>query len=60
MLLLECCFDVGAFGMGATAMQLLFTATQLLPTAIQLLTTAIQLLNCTGSTTMQVLNCAAF
>ena len=52
MLLLKCCFDVGGFGMGATAMQLLFTA-------VQLLTTAMQLLNCTGSTAMQLLNCAA-
>ena len=43
MLLFECCFDVGGFDMGDTAMQLLFTA-------MQLLSTAMQLLNCTGST----------
>ena len=35
------------------------TAMQLVTTAMQLLTTDMQLLNCTGSTTMQLLNYAA-
>ena len=52
MLLFECCYDVGAFDMGATTMQILTNATQLLNTAIQLLTTAVQLL----ITSMQQLN----
>ena len=50
MLLLKCCFDVGGFGMRATAMQALITAIQLLTTAMHLLTTAMQVLNCAVST----------
>ena len=40
-------------------MQLFFIAMQQVNTDTKLLTTAMQLVNCTGSTTMQLLHCTA-